>query len=113
MSDQDSLENALDGLIDAVRYAEDIGEHELARKISTLYQELGEVSPDEHWDDVYRYKVYGDDDMYEVLEDTEGVFMFDEEGVSQGFEIYATEDGRDRLDNKSMVSEIERLDKEN
>lgn len=109
MSDQDSLEKALDGLINAVRYAEDIGEDELAREISTLYQELGKVSPEEHWDDVYQYRVYGDD-MYQVLEDTEGVFMFDEEGVSQGFEIYATEDGRDRLKNRSKVSEVELLD---
>lgn len=112
MSDQDSLEMALDGLIKAVRYAEDIGEDELAREVSALYQKLADVSPEEHWDDVYRYKVYGND-IYEVVKDTDGVFIFDKEGVSQGIKVYATEDGRDRLKNISKISEVEILSEKN
>lgn len=44
MTDKDSLEKALDGLINAVEYAEDIGEDELSREISELYQSLAIAS---------------------------------------------------------------------
>jgi len=47
----EGLERALDGLIAAVDYAEDIGERELSRRIAACYQALGEAAPAEHWED--------------------------------------------------------------
>ncbi|WP_020222525.1 hypothetical protein [Halarchaeum acidiphilum] len=46
-----ALEHALDGLIAAVDYAEDIGENELSRRIASCYQALGEAAPTDHWED--------------------------------------------------------------
>lgn len=52
MKEEDpDLEDALDGLIAATHYAEEIGEDELAKEISSLYQDLGRVAPDDHWDE--------------------------------------------------------------
>ena len=47
-----SLEDALDGLVAASRYAESIGEDELSVDLGVIYQELARRSPDEHWDSV-------------------------------------------------------------
>lgn len=105
MSDQDSLENALDGLIDAVEYAEDIGEHELAKEISSLYQELGRRSPDEHWDDVYKCRVMGDN-LQEVVEEVDEAMSF-EESVDNEIEVHATSDAISRLENHNNVSDVE------
>lgn len=105
MSDQDSLEDALDGLMDAVEYAESIEENELARNISSLYQELGRVSPDEHWDEVHYCRVSGSN-LERVLEQNENVML--QEKVSEGvFEFYTTDDGIEDLRDRSEVSELE------
>lgn len=49
-TDTPDLEDALDGLIAAARYAEAIGETDLDHDIGRLYQDLAQASPDEHWD---------------------------------------------------------------
>lgn len=41
------LEDALDGLITAANYCDDVGLHELALEIGELYQRLGEEAPEE------------------------------------------------------------------
>lgn len=105
MSDQDSLEDALDGLIDAVEYAEDIGEHELAKEISGLYQELGRRSPDEHWDDVHKCRVTGDN-LREVVEEVDEVMSF-EDSVDNEIEVHATEDAISRLEDHDNISDVE------
>lgn len=51
MSDED-LEAALDGLISAVNYCSENGLDDLSERAAALYQDLGEQSPDEHWEDV-------------------------------------------------------------
>lgn len=105
MSDQDSLQDALDGLINAVEYAESIEENELARDISSLYQELGRVSPDEHWNKVYHCRVFGSD-LQRVLERNENAML--QEKVSEGvFELYTTADGIEDLRSLDKVSEVE------
>ncbi|MFC6964981.1 hypothetical protein [Halocatena marina] len=45
------LEDALDGLIAAVRYTDDIDEVDLSRRIASCYQEVGKKAPKEHWED--------------------------------------------------------------
>lgn len=107
MSDEDSLQDALDGLISAVEYAESIGERELAREISSLYQEVGRVSPDEHWNEVYYCRVSGTN-LQRVLEQNESTML--RENVSEGvFELYTTADGIEDLRSSSEVSEVEML----
>lgn len=43
VDDDPTLEDALDGLMNASAYADEIGEHELAREIADCYQKLGET----------------------------------------------------------------------
>lgn len=47
--EEPSLEDALDGLLDAASYAGDIGRRDLAVRIARLYKEIGEAAPDEDW----------------------------------------------------------------
>lgn len=47
-----NLENALDGLIVALNYAEEIGEDDLSVKIGECYQELGTAAPDESFEEL-------------------------------------------------------------
>lgn len=49
-SEEPDLEDALDGVIAATNYAEEIGEDEIAKELGRLYQDLGRVAPEEHWD---------------------------------------------------------------
>jgi hypothetical protein len=49
MEDDPTLEDALDGLIDAVNYCENRGMDEHARDISDLYQRVGRDAPEEDW----------------------------------------------------------------
>jgi len=49
-NDDPNLERALDGLIAAADYAEEIDEHELSSRIGRCYQDIGAAAPDEHWD---------------------------------------------------------------
>jgi len=53
MTQQESpdLEEALDGLQAAERYAASIGEEEIARRVARCYQLIGREAPDDHWDD--------------------------------------------------------------
>ena len=44
------LEDALDGLIAAVNYTDEIGCVELSNEIAELYQRLGGMAPSEHWE---------------------------------------------------------------
>lgn len=50
IKDNPDLEDALDGLIHAVRYAESIGEDDIASDAASCYQALGAAAPEEHWD---------------------------------------------------------------
>lgn len=108
MSDQDSLKDALDGLIDAVEYAEDIGEHELAREISALYQKVGRKSPDEHWDPVYKCRVTGREVHNAVEEVEEAMILEDQDGDT--IEVHATSDAISELENKENISDVEVLE---
>lgn len=49
MDDSERLEAALDGLWMAGRYAEEHVDEEVAQQISSLYQVVGQESPDDHW----------------------------------------------------------------
>lgn len=51
IEDDPDLEDALDGLINAVRYAEGIGEERIAAMAAETYQELGAAAPSAHWDE--------------------------------------------------------------
>lgn len=104
MSD-DNLEDALDGLFDTVSYLEDIGEHELAREVGDLYQRVAKASPNEHWDEVQRYVVFGDD-VVDVIEDTEGAMLFDEGAIDASIGLYATSDAVDTLRESDEVERI-------
>jgi len=53
------LESALDGLIAAADYADAIGEDELSARISSCYQELAEIAPKDHWNDLPTCSVCG------------------------------------------------------
>ena len=108
MSGQDSLGDALDGLIDAVKYAEDIGEQELAREISSLYQELGRKSPDEHWDPVYKCRVAGNA-VHNIVKQIEGAMMLEEQ-EGDSVEAYATSVAISDLESREDVSDVEVLD---
>lgn len=49
-AEEPDLEEALDGVIAATKYAEEIGEDEISRKLGRIYQELGKAAPEDHWD---------------------------------------------------------------
>lgn len=59
----ENLSEVLDGLVEAAKYAEDIGEPELAEEISECYQELGRAAPDEHWEGVENAQSPHNDDV--------------------------------------------------
>lgn len=108
MSDQNSLESALDGLVEAIKYAEDIGEYELAKDISSLYQELGRRSPDDHWDNVYKCIVTGVN-IQEVVEDVDEAVNF---GESEGdkVELHATSDAISELEDHDDIVSVDIVD---
>lgn len=63
LKDDPTLEDALDGLNHATRYAEEIGEDEISRICARLYQELGEAAPDDHWTETeYSEEIHTDHD---------------------------------------------------
>lgn len=53
MEDDPSLENALDGLMDAASYADQRISDDLCYRISELYQEVGQRAPASDWDEQY------------------------------------------------------------
>lgn len=113
MSDETSdLEDALDGLIDASNYAEDIGEFELSRDIARLYQELAKASPNEHWDTIYTYRVEFNSDADDGLESNlhPEHYFFVEEISSDVLELMATEDQAGAIADLSVVEAVNKQD---
>lgn len=49
MKDEPTLEDALDGLINAVNYCDDRGMNDLAIEIAGLYQQVAKDSPEDEW----------------------------------------------------------------
>jgi hypothetical protein len=50
MTDGPTLEDALEGLLDATNYAEDRNLDDIADRAGKLYQELGAEAPGEDWE---------------------------------------------------------------
>lgn len=104
---QESLNEALNGLINAVEYAEDIGEDELAREISSMYQTLSARSPEQHWDDVKEYTVHGTENATNIIDDIEGAHLFDKGFRRNGLGIYATKEAVSEIEESPEVKRIE------
>lgn len=52
IKDEPTLADALDGMINALRYCEQHGEHELAYEIAQQYQTVSIQSPDIDWESI-------------------------------------------------------------
>lgn len=94
-----SLENALDGLLDAVEYAEQINEDQLADELSELYQRVADKAPDDHWNRLQAYQLRSDD-LMEIQEQFDIVVT---KKTSTEAVVYLTRQQKERIQERYDV----------